>query len=300
MQELEKVLQVANSEVGYLEKKSNANLDDKTANAGDKNYTKYARDMDNLNVYNGKKQGYAWCNVFIDWCFVQAVGVDRARELLIGFSAGCTQDYNWFKERGQIVTSPQRGDLVFFGNTSHIGIIEKVENGKIYTIEGNTSNKAELVTNGGAVAKKSYAINSKYIHSFARPNYINTPDLQYKAHIQDIGWTDWTNAGEIVGTEGQEKRIEAIIIQANNGVDIQYKVHMEGIGWSDWKRNGEVAGTEGESRRIEAIEIQCNKSLEAREQVQDIGWMPFSRGTGIKIGTETKGLRLEAFVISVV
>ncbi len=56
MQELEKVLQVANGEVGYLEKASNANLDSKTANAGDKNYTKYARDIDNLNVYNGKKQ----------------------------------------------------------------------------------------------------------------------------------------------------------------------------------------------------------------------------------------------------
>lgn len=247
-----------------------------------------------------RSNGYAWCNVFIDWCFVQAVGVDRAKELLIGFSAGCTQDYNWFKERGQIVKNPQRGDLAFFGNTSHIGIIERVENGKIYTIEGNTSNKAELVTNGGAVAKKSYTINSKYIHSFARPNYINTPDLQYKAHIQDIGWTEWKSVGEIVGTEGQEKRIEAVIIQANNGVDVQYKVHMEGIGWSDWKHNGEVAGTEGESRRIEAIEIQSNRTLEVREQVQDIGWMPASKGTAVKIGTETKGLRLEAFVISVV
>lgn len=56
MQELEKVLQVANNEVGYLEKASNSNLDSKTGNAGDKNYTKYARDMDNLHVYNGKKQ----------------------------------------------------------------------------------------------------------------------------------------------------------------------------------------------------------------------------------------------------
>lgn len=171
MQELEKILQIANNEVGYLEKSSNSNLDDKTANAGDKNYTKYARDMDVLNVYNGKKQGYAWCNVFIDWCFVQAVGVDRARELLIGFSAGCTQDYNWFKAKGQIVTEPQKGDLVFFGKTSHIGIIEDVREGKIYTIEGNTSNAAELIVNGGTVTRKSYAINSQYIHSFARPNY---------------------------------------------------------------------------------------------------------------------------------
>ncbi len=171
MQELEKILQIANTEVGYLEKASNSNLDDKTANAGDKNYTKYARDMDTLKVYNGPKQGYAWCNVFIDWCFVQALGVDRARELLIGFSAGCTQDYNWFKSKGQIVTEPQKGDLVFFGKTSHIGIIEDVRDGKIYTIEGNTSNAAELIVNGGTVAKKSYAINSQSIHSFARPKY---------------------------------------------------------------------------------------------------------------------------------
>lgn len=183
MKELEKILQIANAEVGYLEKASNNNLDDKTANVGDKNYTKYARDMDSLNVYNGPKQGYAWCNVFIDWCFVQALGVDRAREILIGFSAGCTQDYNWFKAKGQIVMDPQKGDLVFFGNTSHIGIIEEAKEGRIYTIEGNTSNAAELIVNGGTVAKKSYAINSAYIHSFARPKYDENNDVNSEENI---------------------------------------------------------------------------------------------------------------------
>lgn len=52
---------LAESEVGYLEKASNAQLDDKTANAGGANYTKYARDLDAIGFYNGKKQGYAWC-----------------------------------------------------------------------------------------------------------------------------------------------------------------------------------------------------------------------------------------------
>lgn len=179
MSEIEKILEIANSEVGYLEKASNNNLDDKTANAGDKNYTKYARDMDNLSVYNGKKQGYAWCNIFIDWCFYKALGINRARELLIGYSAGCTQDYNWFKTKGQIVSNPQIGDLVFFGDLSHIGIIENVDNERIYTIEGNTSNKAELITNGGQVAKKSYLKSSKYIYGYARPKYSDT--VQNKA-----------------------------------------------------------------------------------------------------------------------
>lgn len=118
-----------------------------------------------------KRIGYAWCNVFIDWCFYKAVGINRTRELLIGFSAGCTQDFNYFKSKGQIVNDPQIGDLVFFGNTSHIGIIERVDNDRIYTIEGNTSDKAELIINGGQVAKKSYLKTSQYIHSYARPKY---------------------------------------------------------------------------------------------------------------------------------
>ena len=131
----------------------------------------YAEEMDALNVYNGKKQGYPWCNVFIDWCFYKAVGLDRARELLIGWSAGCTQDWNWFKAKGQIVTEPQKGDLIFFRNLSHIGIIENIENGIIHTIEGNTSNEAELIINGGCVAKKTYSIGSSAIYGYARPKY---------------------------------------------------------------------------------------------------------------------------------
>lgn len=125
------------------------------------------------------------------------------------------------------------------------------------------------------------------------------PDIQYKVHIQDIGWTNWENAGEIAGTEGEGKRVEAIILRGNNGLDLSYRVHMEGIGWSDWVDNGQVAGTTGQARRIEAIEIKSNKMLEVQEHVQNIGWMPSSKGTNIRIGTEGKSLRLEAFKINV-
>ena len=67
----QRLLATAIAEVGYLEKKTNKNLDSKTANAGYNNYTKYARDLDAISgFYNGKKQGYAWCDMFVDWCFV--------------------------------------------------------------------------------------------------------------------------------------------------------------------------------------------------------------------------------------
>ena len=75
---------------------------------------------------------------------------------------------------------------------------------------------------------------------------------------------------------------------------------MENLGWSNWISNGEIAGTTGQSRRIEAIEIQSNKMLEVQEHIQNVGWMPSSKGTYIKIGTEGKSLRLEAFKIRVI
>lgn len=177
MSEIDEILDIANAEVGYLEKSKQAYINDptilydKTAGVGNDNYTKYAKEMDELNVYNGIKQGYAWCNVFIDWIFMQSVGLQRASELLIGWSAGCTQDWIWLKNAGRVVDNAQRGDLIFFKNLCHIGIVEKVENNKIYTIEGNTSDKAELIINGGQVAKKVYDINSDVIYGFARPNY---------------------------------------------------------------------------------------------------------------------------------
>lgn len=207
MSEIKKILDIANTEVGYLEKASNSNLDDKTANAGDKNYTKYARDMDTLKVYNGIKQGYAWCNVFIDWCFVQAVGVDRARKLLIGFSAGCTQDYNWFKSKRQIVSEPQIGDLVFFGDLSHIGIVENVDNDRIYTIEGNTSNASELIINGGQVAKKSYLKTSKYIYGYARPKYNEEIEENSKNETQNSTSNEITYSLIKKGSKGNLVRI---------------------------------------------------------------------------------------------
>lgn len=68
MSEINKLLEIFNAEVGYLEKskaaydENPAILYDKTAGAGKDNFTKYAKEMDELNVYNGPKQGYAWCN----------------------------------------------------------------------------------------------------------------------------------------------------------------------------------------------------------------------------------------------
>jgi uncharacterized protein YjdB len=122
--------------------------------------------------------------------------------------------------------------------------------------------------------------------------------LQYQVHIQDIGWTDWQDAGTVAGTIGECKRLEAIKIQGEDGVEIQYRAHVENQGWQEWKNAGEVAGTTGQSLRMEALEIKCNKPLEVQEHLEKVGWMPSSIGYDIVIGTVSKSLRMEAIKIN--
>ena len=179
MTEVDKVLLIALAEEGYLEKKTNAQLDSKTANAGNNNWTKYARDLDNIpNFYNGKKNGYAWCDMFVDWCFVQALGVVRAKELLNqpnnSYGAGCTESASYYKKINQYFKNPQKGDQIFFKNSSgicHTGLVYHVDEKYVYTIEGNTSSANGVVANGGAVAKKKYSLNYTNIDGYGRPKY---------------------------------------------------------------------------------------------------------------------------------
>ncbi len=118
------------------------------------------------------------------------------------------------------------------------------------------------------------------------------PTNTYRSHIQDIGWQNPVGLGELSGTVGQAKRIEAIQVNVSG---LQYRVHMQDLGWGDWCSNGEIAGTIGESRRIEAIQFKSNRKMTAKAHVQDIGWQKEVSGTDIKIGTTGKSLRLEAF-----
>lgn len=126
-------------------------------------------------------------------------------------------------------------------------------------------------------------------------NEMQSP-LRYKAHIQDIGWSNWVNAGEVAGTTGQCLRMEAIIIESPS-INLEYRAHVAEKGWLDWVHNGEVAGTTGESRRMEALEINSSVSLRVSEHVEKVGWLPVSEGQHIKVGTEGKSLRLEAIKI---
>jgi len=178
MTAIDRLIAVALAELGYLEKKSNKDLDSKTANAGSANYTKYNRDMKAWAGSAGLND--QWCQNFVDWVFVTAFGLEAAKKLLGTFTNYTPTGSNAFKKRGTYIKrgkgTPKRGDVIYFystakGRIGHVGIVYKVSGSTVYTIEGNTSGTSSLVTNGGGVKKKSYKMTSSYIDGYGSVDY---------------------------------------------------------------------------------------------------------------------------------
>lgn len=156
MTSVEKVLSIAGNEVGYHEVGNNI--------------TKYADEIDRTAFNNGPKNGYAWCAVFQEWLFFKAFGERMAMKMLNipngSCAAACEFWAQYFIGAGAFHRSvPKPGDIVFFysgDGVNHVGIVEKVEEAVIHTIEGNS---------GDSVRRNSYMANHSSIAGYGRPNY---------------------------------------------------------------------------------------------------------------------------------
>lgn len=169
------VLDIAKDQVGYLEKKSNKDLDSKTANAGYNNWTKYGRDLVNW-IGSPFANGVAWCQMLVVWCFIKAYGKDQAKKMLNGWTAYTPTAVSYFKNAGRWWSkNPKVGDQIFFKNSSgtvcHTGLVYAVDSSYVYTIEGNTSSDSGVVANGGGVFKKKYSLSYSKIAGYGRPPY---------------------------------------------------------------------------------------------------------------------------------
>lgn len=167
-QAIDALIACAENEVGYLEKRSNSQLDSKTGNAGTANYTKYWRDL------KASYQGQPWCAVFVSWIMYKTFGLETAKKLLKHTS---DFPYVYCPTLGARFTkhaNPQRGDIVIFyrnGTFAHTGIVTKVQGDRFWTIEGNTSGGSTIIANGGGVCAKSYYNSNLPGTKFCRPDY---------------------------------------------------------------------------------------------------------------------------------
>ena len=116
----------------------------------------------------------------------------------------------------------------------------------------------------------------------------SNPKVTYQSYVQDLGWQPAVQDGNISGTEGQYRRLEAMAIslerQGNMSGNIEYRSHLQSTGWeSSWKKNGEESGAAGAGRRIEAIQIRLTGDLANRYDVyyrvhaQDYGWLGWTK-----------------------
>lgn len=115
-----------------------------------------------------------WCACFVSWCANECGYIDAGT---IPKFAGCVQGSRWFKSRGQWAEGniePVPGMIIFFdwdnegssgpqdGVPDHVGIVVRVENGVVYTVEGNS---------GDACRERHYAVGHYEIYGYGIPSY---------------------------------------------------------------------------------------------------------------------------------
>jgi hypothetical protein len=202
-----KLIDIALSYVGYLEKKNNNDLDSFIENAGRNNYTRFCRDYEKYTQTKGFQPSY-WCAEYVSCCVVEAFGLEAAKELLCGdLFASCTIGRDRFKAKGQFHTeNPLPGDIVMFYNSkrtglAHCGLVTQVTGAYIHTCEGNTSSgKDVVVDNGGAVAEKVYKLTNPRIAGYCRMALDgHNPTLPAVKNRAVARFQDWLNS---VGSYG--------------------------------------------------------------------------------------------------
>lgn len=222
----------------YLEKRTNAYLDDFQKNAGYNNYTKFARDVDSWGQPGC--QGQPWCAEYQFWKLAKVLGITKALQIMGGGFYNCVSITNWAKKNGTWHSAPKDGALVIFRDGSHIGSVRSYSNTYIYTNEGNTSSAAGVIANGGSCRNKRYLRSDPVIDGYIWITWEDekTSTETWKATgtatsmVDDLYIRETPN-GYVLGQINKGNRIE--INGEKSGMWTKVKVAGIGIGWAATK-----------------------------------------------------------------
>ena len=222
----------------YLEKRTNAYLDDFQKNAGYNNYTKFARDVNSWGQPGC--QGQPWCAEYQFWKLVNVLGITRALQIMGGGFYNCVSITNWAKKNGTWHKSPKVGALIIFRNGSHVGSVRKYDKTYVYTNEGNTSSVAGVVANGGSCRNKRYLRSDPVIDGYVWIDWEEEKTVAetWKATGTAISTVDdlyirETPNGYVLGQINKGNRVE--INGEKSGMWTKVKVAGIGIGWAATK-----------------------------------------------------------------
>ncbi len=198
MGQREDIIKIAQKEIGYKE--------------GNGNNTKYG-------IWYGMNNN-PWCAMFVSWCAKQA----NIPQDIVPKMAYVPYMINFFKNLKQYYAKgnyrPQPGDIVFFGSSSHVGLVESCDGKNLVTIEGNTAKNANS-SNGDGVYRRNRTITDSWVMGYGLPAYKEDEDVEIKkVKVKSL------DTGNFI-------EVEAVNVEGNNYIklrDIEKLVPVE-IGW---------------------------------------------------------------------
>lgn len=186
----------------------------------------------------------------------------------------------------------------------HVAIVERIDNpNQIFTSESGWNcdyfwNATRTNDNG------NWGMNGNYRFKGCIVNPAIVSNLRYEAHVEGYGWTGWKSNGEIAGTKGESRRLEAIRIDAPDYI-VEADAQIEGIGWVNYGiiNKDTIIGTTGESRRLECLRLSIkNKDgktcAKFRLHLEGTGDTCFTECDGIcTLGSVGQSIRVESIEI---
>ena len=211
----DKVVSYALSQVGYKEQSGNVN--------------KYAAQLDSINYFAPqKKQGVAWCNIFVDDVVYNASGKDKAKTYAAlyqpsynNLSAACKYAAQYFRNKGAWSKTAQVGAQIFFGkqgSETHTGIVVSVGASTITTVEGNKSNM---------VKKCSYSKSASNIAGYGLIKYDTAPQPPTPTPTKDE-YTVKTVSGDSLRLRKEPNTKSAQVGYIPNGKTIKSEAIVKG------------------------------------------------------------------------
>ncbi len=250
---------------------------------------------------------------------------------LPGFYGSCWNLYGsalgesgWGDYPLTLTDNPQAGDIVLYLSSSY-GTATDASHAAIYLGDGKVSGangSGAWPNNRGyveetTVAAQSYGRDWVYatwtggdptepvIPPVGRKGIGNKSYTWYSAHGEDYGWQGWVHGGQVAGTTGYSKRLEALKLRLPVGVNATVTAHIQDLGDKTYKLVGgkiKTIGTTGQALRMEGISIDVTKNdgvrtkgktLMYRVHMADKGWGKW-RKAGAFAGTRGESRQVEA------
>ncbi|MBQ3099708.1 MAG: InlB B-repeat-containing protein [Clostridia bacterium] len=269
------IIEVARTQLGYMEGSLEGTVQ------GSNDCTKYGE-------WYGLNNN-PWCAMFVSWCANEA----QIPTTVIPKHASCDVGMNWFLNNGRWNYSkayggeytPVPSDIVYFGfkgssgfDSTHVGIIYKVDNKNIYVIEGNSSAKVQTV---------SYSLESAYVLGYASPDYTSDGKLSYEpgeyvitASVLNVREAPTTATGtavidqllensRVTVTEVQNEKWGKIQIDGRTGwISLAYANRIFNV---TYDANGGTGAPEAQEK-VQNKKLTITDKIPAYEGYEFLGW----------------------------